>query len=115
MTQRMDAPATAVDFNNEKRQHLYQPTFESVLGARLSRRGLLRGGVGSVGTAVLTGFGVTACGGGDDDNNPAQQPQAAGLQPHGQSLADVVSIPAGYTASVLFALAILFPPACLQE
>lgn len=60
MTQRMDAPATAVDFNNENANTSANPTFESVLGARLSRRGLLRGGVGSVGTAVLTGFGVTA-------------------------------------------------------
>lgn len=68
MTQRMDAPVTAVDFNNENANTSANPTFESVLGARLSRRGLLRGGVGSVGTAVLTGFGVTACGGGEIEN-----------------------------------------------
>ena len=43
MTQRMDAPATAVDFNNENANTSANPTFESVLGARLSRRGLLRG------------------------------------------------------------------------
>ena len=105
MTQRMDAPVTAVDFNNENANTSANPTFESVLGARLSRRGLLRGGVGSVGTAVLTGFGVTACGGGDDDNSPVPStPKLLGFSPVAKSLADVVSIPAGYTASVLFAL-----------
>ena len=92
MTQRTDAPAQAVDFNNEDSNTSANPTFESVLGARLSRRGLLRGGVGSVGTALLTGFGVTACGGGDGDagraakrcrrGGIAQQPcAAAGIHP----------------------------------
>ncbi|MCZ8092633.1 MAG: PhoX family phosphatase [Acidovorax sp.] len=103
MTQRMDAPAQAVDFNNEDSNTSANPTFESVLGARLSRRGLLRGGVGSVGTALLTGFGVTACGGGDDDGAVAS-PKLLGFNAVSKSLADVVSIPAGYTASVLFAL-----------
>ena len=96
MTQRMDAPATAVDFNNENANTSANNTFESVLGARLSRRGLLRGGDGSVGTAVLTGFGVTACGGGDDDNStPPSNPKLLGFSPVAQSPADIVSKQAG--------------------
>ena len=105
MNHRVDAPEQAIDFNNENSNTSANPTFDAVLDARLSRRGLLRGGVGSVGTAVLAGFGVTACGGSDD---PVVQPPAApkllgfGAVPKG--LADNVLVPAGYTASVLFAL-----------
>ncbi|MFI8614100.1 PhoX family protein [Acidovorax sp. NPDC077693] len=106
MTHRVDAPEQAIDFNNENANTSANPTFESVLGARLSRRGLLRGSVGSVGTAMLAGFGVSACGGSDD---PAVTPPPTGSKLLGfgavpKSLADVVAVPAGYTASVIFAL-----------
>ncbi|CAN7165550.1 PhoX family protein [Acidovorax sp. LjRoot117] len=106
MTHRVDAPEQAIDFNNENANTSANPTFESVLGARLSRRGLLRGSVGSVGTAMLAGFGVSACGGSDD---PAVTPPPTGSKLLGfgavpKSLADVVAVPVGYTASVIFAL-----------
>ena len=105
MTHRENLPAQALDFNNENANTSANPSFESVLGARLSRRGLLRGGVGSVGTALLAGFGVSACGGGDgpDVETPAA-PQLLGFTAVTKSLADTVSVPAGYTASVLYAL-----------
>ncbi|MBU1816080.1 MAG: PhoX family phosphatase [Gammaproteobacteria bacterium] len=106
MNHRVDAPEQAIDFNNENSNTSANPTFDAVLGARLSRRGLLRGGVGSVGTAVLTGFGVTACGGSDDPAvvEPPAAPKLLGFGAVPKSLADVVAVPAGYTASVLFAL-----------
>ena len=107
MTHRVDAPEQAIDFNNEHANTSANPTFESVLGARLSRRGLLRGSVGSVGTAMLAGFGVSACGGGSDDpvvTPPAPGPKLLGFGAVPKSLADVVAVPAGYTASVIFAL-----------
>lgn len=103
MTHRVDAPEQAIDFNNENANTSANPTFDAVLGARLSRRGLLRGSVGTVGTAVLAGFGVSACGGGSDDAVPAG-PKLLGFGAVPKSLADVVTVPAGYTASVLFAL-----------
>ncbi|WP_462388088.1 PhoX family protein [Acidovorax sp. Q11] len=103
MTHRVDAPEQAIDFNNENANTSANPTFDAVLGARLSRRGLLRGSVGTVGTAVLAGFGVSACGGGSDDAVPAG-PKLLGFGAVPKSLADVVAVPAGYTASVLFAL-----------
>lgn len=106
MNHRVDTPEQAIDFNNENSNHSPNPTFESVLGARLSRRGLLRGGVGTVGTGLLAGFGVTACGG-SDDPAPAEPPAGSKLLGFGavaKSLADAVAVPAGYTASVLFAL-----------
>ena len=92
----------AIDFNDENSNTSANPTFESVLGARLSRRGLLRGSVGTVGTAMLAGFGVSACGGSDDPVVPTETLLGFAAVP--KSLADVVSVPAGYTASVLFAL-----------
>ncbi len=105
MNHRVDAPEQAIDFNNENSNTSANPTFDAVLDARLSRRGLLRGGVGSVGTAVLAGFGVTACGGSDDPVvQPPAAPQLLGFGAVPKSLADNVLVPAGYTASVLFAL-----------
>ena len=105
MNHRVDAPEQAIDFNNENSNTSANPTFDAVLDARLSRRGLLRGGVGSVGTAVLAGFGVTACGGSDDPVvEPPAAPQLLGFGAVPKSLADNVLVPAGYTASVLFAL-----------
>jgi hypothetical protein len=98
MNHRVDAPEQAIDFNNENSNTSANPTFDAVLGARLSRRGLLRGSVGTVGTAVLGGFGVTACGGSDDE------PALLGFAAVPKSLADTVAVPTGYTASVLFAL-----------
>lgn len=45
-------PTQAYDFDEENSNTSANPTFDSVLGARLSRRGLLRGGVATAGTAV---------------------------------------------------------------
>ena len=101
MNHRVDAPEQAIDFNNENCNTSANPTFDAVLGARLSRRGLLRGSVGTVGTAVLGGLGVTACGGSDD---PVAEAKVLGFGAVAKSLADTVVVPAGYTASVLFAL-----------
>ncbi|MFN3375916.1 MAG: PhoX family protein [Burkholderiaceae bacterium] len=112
MTHRADAAApAAIDFNNENANTSANPTFEAVLDARLSRRGLLRGGVGSVGAAVLGGLSLSACGGGSDPAPaptpapaPAPGPKLLGFDAVPKSLADSVLVPAGYTASVLFAL-----------
>ena len=97
-----------IDFNEENSNTSSNPSFDSVLQARLSRRGLLRGGVGSVGTAVLGGVALTACGGGDDDGRTGRTgaPEATllGFTAVSKSLADTVVVPAGYTASVIYAL-----------
>ncbi len=96
----------SIDFNEENSNVSANPTFDSILQARLSRRGLLRGGVGTVGTAVLGGLGLTACGGGDDEvvAAPATVAKPLAFAAVPKSLADVVSVPAGYTAAVLYAL-----------
>jgi len=96
------------DFDDEDSNTSPNPTFESVLAARLSRRSLLRGGVGTAATAVFGGLSLAACGGGDDD--PAPVPPAApaetllGFSAVAKSLEDRMIVPTGYTASVVFAV-----------
>ncbi len=82
------------------------PSFEAVLGARLSRRTMLRGGVGTAASAVLGSWSLAACGGGGDDPAPvAVTPlDKVGFASIAKSTADVLTVPAGYTATVLFAV-----------
>ena len=96
-----DLPLSAID--DEDCNRSANPSFLQVLDARLSRRSLLRGGVGTAATAVLGSFGLTACGG-DDDEVPSTTVTKLGFTAVPKSLADVVSVPAGYTARVIFAL-----------
>lgn len=78
------------------------PEFSSILDARLSRRSLLRGGAVSAASVLLGSLGLAASG----DGNAARAPSTRrlGFTAVPKSLADVVSVPAGYTASVLYAL-----------
>lgn len=84
-------------------------SIQDVLNARMSRRSLLRGGVGSAGLAFFGSFGLAACGGSDDPapatpttpTTPTEK--LLGFNPVAKSLADVFSVPAGYTASVIYA------------
>jgi secreted PhoX family phosphatase len=98
------------DFNDENSNTSANPTFDSVLQARLSRRGLMRGGVGTVGVSLLGGMGLAACGGGDDGTAAAPESgvkaddKLLGFTAVPKSLADAVLVPAGYTASVIYAL-----------
>ena len=98
---------TLIDFNDENSNTSPNPTFDSVLQARLSRRGLLRGSVGTVGTSLLGGLALAGCGGGDDDvpaATPAITETLLGFSAVAKTMADKVTVPAGYTASVLYAL-----------
>ncbi|MBL8324058.1 MAG: PhoX family phosphatase [Rubrivivax sp.] len=108
MNQPRDLPRQVThDFNDEDSNTSSNPAFETVVAARLSRRGLLRGGFGTAATMMLGGLGVAACGGGDDDPAPAPAATAEtllGFAAVAKSLEDKVSVPAGYTATVLFAL-----------
>ena len=83
-------------------------TFDAIVQARLSRRSMLRGGVGAMTTALLGGVGLAACGGGDDDDNPVAPAQPTetllGFSAVAKSRADVFAVPTGYTAAVVFAV-----------
>ncbi|ABM39187.1 PhoX family protein [Polaromonas naphthalenivorans] len=97
-----------INFNDENSNTSPNPSFDTVLQARLSRRGLLRGSVGTVGTSMLSGLALAGCGGGDD--TPAVTPVPVptetllGFAAVAKTMADTVTVPAGYTASVIYAL-----------
>ncbi|MEJ7806885.1 MAG: alkaline phosphatase PhoX, partial [Telluria sp.] len=91
-----------VDCNTSHNEH-----FETVLAARLSRRSLLRGGFASAAGVVLGSVGLAGCGSSDSTPAPVSVPPAEKLLAFSavsKSLADVVSVPVGYSVSVLYAL-----------
>ncbi len=100
--------STLNNFNDENSNTSDNPSFDSVLKARLSRRGMLLGSMASVSTAVLGGTALTACGGGGTEVVAATTPVASattlGFGAVAKSLADKVTVPAGYTANVIYAL-----------
>jgi len=88
--------------------------FNAVLTARLSRRKLLGGGAATAATAVLGALGLAGCGS-NDAPAPVVTPTPTPVPPApaekllaftavSKSLLDKVTVPAGYTASVLIAL-----------
>jgi uncharacterized protein len=96
-------------FNNEDSNTSANADFDSVLNLRLSRRNMLRGGVGTVllGGAGLAGLaGCAATGqGAMAANTPLNTSfSTLGFTPVAKSMADLVSVPAGYKAEVFYAL-----------
>jgi hypothetical protein len=77
------------------------PSLMDILDARLSRRNMLRVSMGSAGSAMLGAFPLVGCGGGGDGQ---AAPLALSFDPVAKSLADAVVVPAGYTATVLYAV-----------
>lgn len=89
------------------------PTFESILEQRISRRKVVSGGLVAAIATTFGGFALLGCS--DDDNNdnalpppppptvPPPAPLALGFTAVAKSLADSVIVPAGYTASLLYA------------
>ena len=98
-----------VNFDDENSNTSNNPSFDSVLSVRLSRRSALFGSLGSVATAALGGISLSACGGGDDVAptpvpTPAPAEKLLGFAAVAKSLEDKVNVPIGYTASVIYAL-----------
>lgn len=87
-----------MDCNDSPNEH-----FNAVLNARLSRRSLLRGGAASAAGAMFSSLGLAACGGGSDPE-PVAAEKLLGFTAVNKSLLDSVIVPAGYTASAMYAL-----------
>ncbi|MFN3887956.1 MAG: PhoX family protein [Aquabacterium sp.] len=100
---------TVTDFDNEDSNTSNNPTFDAVLQARLSRRSILRGSFGTAMTAALGGLSLTACGGGSDDDKPvtggtgSSNERLLAFGAVAKTLADTVTVPEGYTATVVLA------------
>jgi uncharacterized protein len=94
-----------VDPDEIDHNHSANETFQTVLQARLARRSILRGAIGSAAAAVFGGITLSACGSDDDNEETPLKPlEKLGFTAVAKSLADAVVVPAGYTASVLYAL-----------
>ncbi|SUD44959.1 UxpB [Pseudomonas fluorescens] len=92
--------------DNQNRNLSLNEPMESVLTAYLSRRSVVRGGLGAA-IAMIAGTGLTGCfdsGGGSDNDTPTQPPKPAlklGFNSIPGSLTDACTVAAGYTAHVL--------------
>ena len=107
MTQ--DTPRASDLFNNEDSNTTANPHFDTVLSARLSRRKMLLSGAGMAATTVLgstalTGCATTTAGAGASTAALANPVNQLGFTAVAKSLADQVSVPAGYKFQVLYAL-----------
>ena len=95
-------------FNNEDSNTSANADFESVLNLRLSRRNMLRGGVGAAGSVLLGGAGLAGLAGCATSGQGAMAASSPlntlGFTPVAKSMADVVSVPAGYKAEVFYAV-----------
>ena len=98
-----DASSPGVDFNDDNSNLSANPTFDSIFASRMSRRNLLRGSVGLAAAVTIPAFGLAGCGS-DSDAVVVPGEKLLGFAPVAKSLADVVSVPVGYTVSVLYAL-----------
>ncbi len=96
-------------FNNEDSNTSANADFESVLNVRLSRRNMLRGGVGAAGSVLLGGAGLAGCASVGPSamstfGGMSAPLNALGFAPVAKSLADMVSVPAGYKVDVIYAV-----------
>ncbi|QAU35449.1 PhoX family phosphatase [Janthinobacterium sp. 17J80-10] len=114
MNKPKDLPLTHLDSEDIGSNTSNNPEFGEILNARISRRNMLRGGVVSAAGALFGSLGLSACGGDSSvtGNTTTTTTTTTTLPPEkllgfsavGKSLADSVVVPAGYTASVIFAL-----------
>ena len=91
-------------FNNEDSNTSNNPHFDAILDARLSRRNMLRGGVGAATAAMLGAATLTGCATSGAMSGPMHPITALGFTPVPKSLADTVLVPPGYKAEVIYAL-----------
>ena len=94
-----------LDNNPSHNSHL-----QEVMAASVGRRQVLRSGVGALATVGLGGFSLTACGGGDDGDAPLLPP-VLGFTAVAKDVVDRITVPAGYTATVIFATGDSIDPA----
>lgn len=108
-----DANSTATDLmdpDDRDNNTSGNPHMNDVLALRMHRRYVLKGGVGAMTMAGLGTLGLAACGGGGSDApavSVTPQPVVAdavlGFNAVAKATTDRVTVPAGYTATVIYA------------
>ncbi|GGA66132.1 dTDP-D-glucose 4,6-dehydratase [Neiella marina] len=90
-------------FNPTRFNKSKNPDFDHVLEAHLSRRGVLKGGLGLSAMATFGAFGLAGCGSSNNSGSSAAAVSKAslGFDSIAGSKTDAVSVPPGYTAQVL--------------
>ncbi|WP_234263196.1 PhoX family protein [Hydrogenophaga sp. NFH-34] len=88
-------------FNDEDSNTTPNPHIDQIVQARLSRRGLLRGALGGAG--LVGAAGLTACAS-TGQGAVASPLGSLGFKPVAKSMADMVVVPEGYTATIVYAL-----------
>ena len=80
------------------------PHMNDVLALRMHRRHVLKGGVGAMTMAGLGTLGLSACGGGSDAAPlVGNAPAVLGFNAVAKATTDRITVPAGYTATVIYA------------
>ena len=95
----------SIDPDDLENNHSGNPSIHQILAARLHRRHVLSGGVGAMTMAGLGTLGLAGCGGGDASASVLQTaPEVTlGFTAVNKAITDRITVPAGYTATVIFA------------
>ncbi len=96
---------TQIDPDDLENNTSGNPHLNDLLAARLHRRHVLTGGVGAMTMAGLSTFGLSACGGGDSlpSASVSIPTPALAFNAVNRAISDRVTVPAGYTATVIYA------------
>lgn len=86
---------------DEVHNHSVNTSFQDVLAQRLQRREVLRGGVTLATATTLSSFALVGCD--DDDDDGSNTSRSLGFNAVAKNLDDAVTLPAGYSAAVLYA------------
>lgn len=97
---------TFVDPDDQDNNPSANRSFQQVLESGLSRRNILRGGLGGAMAAMFAPLALTGCGGGSDSGAGTDNTATGtllGFTAVAKTLADTNSVPEGYTARVILA------------
>ena len=75
---------------------------DDIIAVRLSRRGVLKGGIAATTSALFGSLGLSACGG--SSSTSGDSTLSLGFEAGAKNKNDVVTLPAGYEVSILHAL-----------
>jgi uncharacterized protein len=96
----MSSVAAQIDPDDLENNQSGNASIREVLAARMHRRQVLKGGVGAISAATLGTLGLSACG--SSDAVSSVEP-VLGFNAVPKSLVDKVTVPDGYTATVIYA------------